>query len=196
MRIPIKRFDERRHNENMNDEKTSQSWVDWHYVALPKGKTAACLKIAHAGAVNASFLKTLTTVPFSLHVSDLFPLHLHGTQATSIPFQHFPLIGVQISCAVIEEFIPRAIADKPCVVDFTFSNFLCGGLTIFDFFCNGGSSACLTMNSSRCIIVNLFVFSIKVIQIGAIRSTETYRVTFIIFVITMLFQRGLWKSFV
>ena len=77
-----------------NYEKTSPSWVDWHHVALPKRKT----KIAHTGAADVSFLKTLTTVPFSLHVGDLFLLHLHGTQVTSIPFQRFPLIGVKISC--------------------------------------------------------------------------------------------------
>ena len=52
------------------------------------------------------------------------------------------------------------------------------------------------MDSSRCIIVSLFVFSIKVIQIGAIRSTETCRLAFIIVVIIMLFQRGVWKIFV
>ena len=34
-------------------------------------------------------------------------------------------------------------------------------------------------DSSRCIIINLFVFSIKVIQIDAIRSTETCRLAFI-----------------
>ena len=48
----------------------------------------------------------------------------------------------------------------------------------------------ILMNSSRCIIVSLFVFSIKVIQISAIRSTETCKLTFIIVVIIMLFQRG------
>ena len=54
----------------------------------------------------------------------------------------------------------------------------------------------ILMNSSRCIIASLFVFSIKVIQIGAIRSTETCKLAFIIVVIIMLFQRGVWKIFV
>ena len=49
-----------------------------------------------------------------------------------------------LSCAAIEAFVPRAIADKPCVVDLIFSYFLCGDLTIFYFFCNGGLSTCLT----------------------------------------------------
>ena len=49
-----------------------------------------------------------------------------------------------LSCAVIEAFTPRAIADKSCEVNLIFSDFLCGGLTIFDFFHNGGLSACLT----------------------------------------------------
>ena len=49
-----------------------------------------------------------------------------------------------LPCAAIEPFIPRAIAGKPCVVDLIFSNSLCGGLTIFDFFRNGGLSVCLT----------------------------------------------------
>ena len=48
-----------------------------------------------------------------------------------------------LSCAAIEAFIPRATTDKPCVVDLIFSYFLCGDLTIFYFFCNGGLSACL-----------------------------------------------------
>ena len=63
-----------------------------------------------------------------------------------------------LSCAVIEAFIPRAIASKPCVVDLIFSDFLCGGLAIFDFFRNGGLSACLTFwwiplgaSSSTCL---------------------------------------------
>ena len=63
-----------------------------------------------------------------------------------------------LSCAVIEAFIPRAIASKPCVVDLIFSDFLCGGLAIFDFFRNGGLSACLTFwwiplgaSSSACL---------------------------------------------
>ena len=40
----------------------------------------------------------------------------------------------------------RAIADQTCVVDLIFLNFLCGGLTIFDLFHNGGLSACLTFS--------------------------------------------------
>ena len=63
-----------------------------------------------------------------------------------------------LSCAAIEAFVPRAIADKPCVVDLIFSDFLCGGLAIFDFFRNGGLSACLTFwwilvgaSSSACL---------------------------------------------
>ena len=63
-----------------------------------------------------------------------------------------------LSCAAIEAFIPRAIADKPCVVDLIFSDFLCGGLTILDFFRDGGLSACLTFwwiplgaSSSTCL---------------------------------------------
>ena len=47
------------------------------------------------------------------------------------------------SCAAIEAFISRAIADKPCAVDLIFSAFWCGGLTIFDFFHSGGLSVCL-----------------------------------------------------
>ena len=45
-----------------------------------------------------------------------------------------------LSCTVIT----CAISDKPCVVDLNFSDFLCGGLTVFDFFCYGSLSACLT----------------------------------------------------
>ena len=80
------------------------SWREWWeegwltLCSFPKEKKAACLKIAHTGAADASFLKTLTTVPFSIHVGDLFLLHLHGTKATSVPIQRFPLIGVKISC--------------------------------------------------------------------------------------------------
>ena len=48
----------------------------------------------------------------------------------------------------------------------------------------------ILMNSFRCIIVSLFVFRIKVIQIGAIRSTETCMLALIMVVIIMLFQRG------
>ena len=48
-----------------------------------------------------------------------------------------------LPCAVIEGFIPCAIAEEPCVVDLIFSD-LCGGLSIFDFFRNDGLSACLT----------------------------------------------------
>ena len=143
-----------------NHEKTSPSWVDWHYVALPKWKTAACLKIAHTGVADASFLKTLTTLPFSFHVGTLFLLHLHRTQATSALFQRFFFNwrSSLLSWAAIEPIIPRAIADKPCVVDLIFSDFLCGGLTIFDFFHNGSLSACLTFwwiplgaSSSACL---------------------------------------------
>ena len=47
------------------------------------------------------------------------------------------------SCAAIEVFISRAIADKPCAVDLIFSAFWCGGLTVFDFFHSGGLSVCL-----------------------------------------------------
>ena len=94
---------------------------------------------------GCELLKTLTIVPSSLHVGNLFLLHLHGTQVTSVPFQRFPLIGVQISSrAAIEAFIPRAIADKLCVMDLIFCDFLCGGLTMFNFFRNGGLSAYLT----------------------------------------------------
>ena len=63
-----------------------------------------------------------------------------------------------LSCEAIEACIPRAAADKPYVVDLIFSDFLCGGLTIFDFFHNGGLSACLTFwwihlgaSSSTCL---------------------------------------------
>ena len=63
-----------------------------------------------------------------------------------------------LSCAAIEAFIPRAIDDKKCVVDLIFSDFSCGGLAIFDFFCNEGLSACLTFwwiplgaSSSACL---------------------------------------------
>ena len=110
---------------------------------------AACLKIAHTGVADASFLKTLTTVPFSLHVGDLFLLHLHATQANSVLFQCLPLIGVQIYCAVIEAFTPHPIADESCLVNLIFSDFLCGGLTIFDFFRNGGLSDLLKLAGSR-----------------------------------------------
>ena len=80
-------------------------------------------------------------------------INLRSLSAFSFKWRSNPLY-----CALIETFIPRAIADKPCVVDLIFSDFLCGGLAIFDFFRNGGLSACLTFwwiplgaSSSACL---------------------------------------------
>ena len=158
---------------------------------------AASLKIAHTGAANVSFLKTLATVLFSLHVGNLFLLHLHRTQATSIPFQHFPLIGVQISC------LAQHLKHLFHVLSLTnhawwtwFFLISCVEAWLFLLQWRFISLPNILMNSSRFIIISLFVFSIKVIQIGAIRSTETCRLAFIIVVIIMLFQRGVWKIFV
>ena len=127
------------------------------------GILASCWQSFFASLTrNSSNLRSLSAFSFNWH-SNLLP------------------------CAAIEPFIPRAIAGKPCVVDLIFSNSLCGGLTIFDFFRNGISLSNILMNSFRCIIVSLFVFSVKVIQISAIRSTGTCRLAFIIVVITMFF---------
>ena len=76
---------------------TLLSWREWWEDITDVGWLTLCSP-PHTETAQARFLKKLTTVPFSLHVCDLFLLHLHGTQATSIPFQCFPLIGVQISC--------------------------------------------------------------------------------------------------
>ena len=79
--------------------------------------------------------------------------NLHSLSAFSFNWRSNLLSG-----PALEAFIPRVIADKPCVVDLIFSDFLCGGLTIFDFFRDGGLSACLTFwwiplgaSSSACL---------------------------------------------
>ena len=82
----------------------------------------------------------------------------NSSNLRSLPAFFFNCRSSLLSWAAIEPIIPRAITDKPCVVDLIFSDFLCGGLTIFDFFHNGNLSACLTFwwiplgaSSSACL---------------------------------------------
>ena len=52
------------------------------------------------------------------------------------------------SCAMMDELIPRAIADSPCLVDLIFSAFLFGGGTTFVLFLVGSSSSSSALPAS------------------------------------------------
>ena len=82
---------------------------------------APCLKIAHTGAVDVSFLKTLTTLPFSLHVGNLFAsLARNSSNLCSLSAFFFNWRSNLLSCEAIEAFFPLGVADKPYVEDLNF----------------------------------------------------------------------------
>ena len=126
---------------------TLLSWGEWWeditelgWLTLcspPQAERGCVLEDCLYWGADVSFLKTLTTVPFSLHVSNPFLIHLHGTEATSVLFQRCSLITVEISCLCSDWRIYSTRGG----IDFFFS---CEGSTIFDFFRNGSLSRCLT----------------------------------------------------